>query len=317
MVTHESKAMANKGNPLISIVTPTYNRAGYIEDTILSVLSQSYTHIEYIVIDGGSTDDSLSVLEKYRKQDGRLTYVSEKDEGMYDAINKGYALAKGDMLAYINSDDAYTPEAFMKVIEYFQGHPEIDVVYGDTLVIEGDVRDVHVNLYMPYPENWLKAGGIIAQPTVFMRRQCWDKVGNLGKDVKYLGDCEYWLRLINHGCRFGKINEVLAVELDHAETLRSTMEKEIEDEKRYLRKKYWPEFPANGIIRKIVLFTRRALTPLLHLFLILKINMGLSKGSWGNFVANYKPRANIYFYILNKIFKSNHTVWTVRMPIRR
>jgi len=306
--------MTNNYNPLISVITPTYNRADYIENTILSVVEQSYKSIEYIIMDGASEDNTVEILEKYKTHDERIYYESEKDEGMYEAINKGFNLAKGDILAYINSDDSYTPEVFKVVVKYFETHPEVDVVYGDTLVIEGDISKIHINLYMSHPENWLRAGGLIAQPTVFMRRHCWDKAGSLGKDVRFLGDCEYWLRLINHGFSFGKINEVLAVELDHGDMLRSTMKEEIDNEKQFLKVKYWPEFPGNGIVRKMILFSRRVYTPLLHLFLILKINMGLSNGAWGNFIVNYQPKANIVNYVLNKIFKSKFTVWAVKVP---
>ncbi len=300
--------------PLISIVTPTYNRAGYIENTIMSVVSQSYKNIEYIVMDGCSSDNTIEILEKYKALDDRIYYVSEKDAGMYDAINKGFTNAKGDIFAYINSDDMYTPEALNTVFLYFDSHPDIDVVYGDTLVLEGDVNKVHINLYMPKPKSWLRAGGLIAQPTVFFRRHCWDKISNLGKDVKYLGDCEYWLRLINQDYRFGKINEVLAVELDHDGMLRSTMEKEILCEKLLLQIKYWPEYPASGVVRKMILFSRKLFTPLLYLHLILKINLHLKDGSWSNFVTNYQPKANIFYYVLNKLFKTNFTVWSVKMP---
>ena len=309
--------MTNGNDPLISIITPTYNREEFIENTILSVVGQNYRCIEYIIIDGNSDDNTVELLDRYKSQDSRISYVSESDNGMYDAINKGFTLATGEILAYINSDDMYAPEVFKMVVDYFQKHPEVDVVYGDTLVLEGSIKDIHMNLYMPNPELWLRAGGIITQPTVFMRRHCWDKVGHLGQDVKYLGDCEYWLRLINNGFRFGKINEVLAVELDHGDMLRNTMQEEIENEKRYLKTKYWPEFPVNRLIREVVLFSRRVFTPLLHMVLILKINMRLCNGSWGNFIVNYQPKANLVYYLLNKIFKSNYTVWTVTTPVKK
>ncbi len=296
--------------PLISIVTPTYNRADYIEDTIQSVVNQSYSNIEYIVMDGGSTDNTTEILDKYKNSDERIRYASEKDEGMYDAINKGFSVAKGDILAYINSDDLYTPEVFRTVIDYFNRHSEIDVVYGDTLVIEKN-KGMHINIYMPYPEIWLRAGGIIAQPTVFMRRQCWDKVGRLRNDVKYLGDCEYWLRLMQNGFHLGKINEVLAIEVNHGETLRNTMQKEIAGEKRFLQEKYWVDLPWKENIRWLVLCSRKILTPFWYVYFILKINMKTNKGSWGKFICHYKPEASLGRYLMNKIFKSNLDVWAI------
>lgn len=303
--------MTDEANPLISIVTPTYNRADYIEDTILSVLSQSYKHIEYIVMDGGSADNTVGVLEEYRRRDERLTYASEKDDGMYDAINKGFARATGDILAYINSDDLYTPGAFETVIAYFGKHPDVDVVYGDTLVANCETGKAHVNLYMPHPETWLRAGGIIAQPTVFMRRRCWDSAGGFRREVKYLGDCEYWLRLVDCGYRFGKINEVIAIELNHGDTLRSTMANEIENEKRLLRQRYWPDMPLREAARSGVMLSRKMFTPLLYIYLILKINWRMGSGAWGKFIENYKPKASLKGYLMNKLLRTNLDVWVV------
>lgn len=307
----EREVMTDEASPLISIVTPTYNRAGYIEDTVLSVLSQSYKHIEYIVMDGGSTDNTVGVLEEYRKRDGRLTYASEKDYGMYDAINKGFDRATGDILAYINSDDLYTPGALEAVVAHFTAHPEVDVVYGDTLVANSETGTAHVNLYMSCPETWLKAGGIIAQPTVFIRRRCRDRVGKIRREVKYLGDCEYWLRLAEAGFRFGKINEILAVELNHGDTLRNTMADEIENEKKFLRQRYWPDMPLQETVRSIVLLFRKIITPFLYVRLMLKINWGVSSGAWGGFIRNYKPRVSLSGYLMNKLLRTNLPVWDV------
>lgn len=303
--------MTDETSPLLSIVTPTYNRAGYIEDTILSVLGQSYKHIEYIVMDGGSTDDTINVLEKYRKRDGRLTYASGKDDGMYDAINKGLAGATGDILAYINSDDLYTPGVLEAVVAYFGKHPDVDVVYGDTLVANCETGKVHVNLYMSHPESWLRAGGIIAQPTVFMRRRCWENAGGFRREVKYLGDCEYWLRLVDRGYRFGKINEVIAIELNHGDTLRSTMANEIENEKRLLRQRYWPDMPLREVARSSVILFRKMFTPLLYIYLILKINWRMGSGAWGKFIRNYKPKASLKGYLMNKLLRTKLDVWAV------
>lgn len=303
--------MDQHANPLVSIVTPTYNRANYIEDTILSVLTQSYRHVEYIVMDGRSTDNTVALLEEYRRQDPRLSYVSEKDNGMYDAINKGFERARGEILAYINSDDLYTPGVFDIVVDYFRAHPEVDVVYGDTLVANTVTGKAHINLYMSHPETWLKAGGIIAQPTVFMRRRCWDGVGGFRREVKYLGDCEYWLRLVNNGHRFGKIDEVMAIELNHGETLRNTMAGEIENEKRFLRQRYWPARPLGEAARVWVLLYRQVFTPLLYVRFILKANRRGGRGAWANFIRHYRPKASLYEYLMNKLLRTDFEIWAV------
>lgn len=115
--------------PLVSIVTPSYNQAQYLEDTIQSVLTQDYPRIEYIVIDGGSTDGSLEIIKKYAD---RISYwVSEKDKGQTDALNKGFAASHGSILAWLNSDDTYRPGAIRAAVEYLSRHPQVGMVYGD------------------------------------------------------------------------------------------------------------------------------------------------------------------------------------------
>jgi glycosyltransferase involved in cell wall biosynthesis len=120
--------------PRVSIVTPSYNQARFLEATICSVLEQEYSPIEYIVIDGGSTDGSLEIIRKYAS---RLAYwISEPDRGQTEAINKGFARANGDIYAWLNSDDTYEPEAVAKAVEFLQIHPDVGMVYGDANFID-------------------------------------------------------------------------------------------------------------------------------------------------------------------------------------
>ena len=124
---------------LVSIITPSYNQDGYIENTIQSVLAQDYPQIEYRIIDGGSTDSTVEVIKKY---ENRLAgWVSEKDHGQTDAINKGFGQAQGDILAWINSDDTYEPGAVRAAVTYLQEHPDVGMVYADCNYINeaGDV----------------------------------------------------------------------------------------------------------------------------------------------------------------------------------
>lgn len=130
-LTLDEVVILNKGSswPRISIVTPSYNQAEFLERTIFSVLNQNYPKLEYIIIDGGSTDGSVEIIKKYDKY---LTFwVSEKDNGQADAIRKGFARATGEILAWINSDDTYLPGTFLKVAKAFIKNPKVDLIFGN------------------------------------------------------------------------------------------------------------------------------------------------------------------------------------------
>ena len=121
--------------PLCSIITPSYNQGEYIEETIQSVLSIDYPNIEYWVIDGGSSDDTVSILSKY-ESDPRFNWLSELDRGQSDAINKGFVRCRGDIWTWINSDDLLLPYSVLEAVEFFKSHPAIDIMYGDLEFIE-------------------------------------------------------------------------------------------------------------------------------------------------------------------------------------
>jgi len=182
----------NGNPPLVSIVTPSFNKGQYIEETIRSVLSQDYPAIEYIVIDGGSTDGTLSILEKYR---GKITWVSEPDKGQSDAINKGWRQAKGEIIAYLNADDTYTPGAVRTAVGYLLTHPDTGMVYGD-----GILTDEHGKILSTY-----KAGNFslrelvycrdnILQPAVFLRRTVYDRIGGIDETLHLAMDLDFWIR---------------------------------------------------------------------------------------------------------------------------
>lgn len=181
-------------HPLVTIVTPCYNSAQFIEDTIQSVLAQTYPNIEYIVMDGGSTDGTQAIAERYAD---RLTLISERDRGQTHAINKGWQRAKGDILAWLNADDLYYPDTVEKAVSYLTAHPETGWVYG-----KPDILDIH-GTPMPYrapalPWDYNKLltyGCYITQPTVFMRREVYEKCGDLDETLHYGMDYEYWLRI--------------------------------------------------------------------------------------------------------------------------
>jgi glycosyltransferase involved in cell wall biosynthesis len=179
---------------LISIVTPSYNQARYIEATIQSVLSQDYPQIEYLIVDGGSTDETASIIKKY---EGQLTWwTSEKDNGQTDAINKGFARAQGDILAWINSDDTYEPGAVTAAAQYLQDHPNVGMVYGDCNYIDslGNV----IGKFKASQTNYrlLRQGYThIPQQTMFFREDLWKQVGPLDPSFYFAMDYDLWTRI--------------------------------------------------------------------------------------------------------------------------
>ena len=180
--------------PKISIVTPSYNQGQFLEETIRGVKNQGYTNFEHIVIDGGSTDNTLETLKKYP----HLTWVSEPDRGQTHAINKGLHRATGDILAYINSDDTYLPGAFHTVVAFFQRNPEFDMVYGDYNVIDatGHILKRARQIDFDYGMGCcIGFGIIISQPAAFWRRKVLENVGFLNEQFDYAMDAEYWFRI--------------------------------------------------------------------------------------------------------------------------
>ena len=186
--------MADLTLPLVSIITPSYKQARYLESTIRSVLDQDYPHIEYIVIDGGSTDGSVEILRRYSE---RLAgWVSEKDRGQTDAINKGFARARGEILAWLNSDDTYEPHAIREAVKFLQERPEVGLVYGDANFIDenGGVIGRFPAAQTDYRR--LRQGYVhIPQQAAFWRADLWRKVAPLDPSFYFAMDYDLWVRL--------------------------------------------------------------------------------------------------------------------------
>ena len=183
--------------PLVSIITPSFNQAEYIEQTLLSVLQQDYAPIEYIVIDGCSTDGSIGVIEKYSD---RLAYwVSEPDQGQVDAINKGLRRATGEIVAWINSDDMYVAGAIRLAVAALQAHPEVGMVYGDGIMVDGNNNLLDLHTYRTYDVLDLLCFDVLLQPTVFMRHEVLDKVGLLSDQYHMVLDHDLWIRIASEG----------------------------------------------------------------------------------------------------------------------
>lgn len=183
--------------PLVSIVTPSYNQAEFLEETILSVLNQDYPNLEYIIMDGGSTDGSVDIIKKYAS---RLRYwVSGQDKGQSDAINKGWDMSGGKIIAYLNSDDTYAPGAIKQAVEIFLKHPQVHLVYGDMNFIDGDSNvfrkfeapefNIHTFIGDAYHTCYIR------QPTTFFRRVVLDEIGMLDINMHYAFDYDFFIRI--------------------------------------------------------------------------------------------------------------------------
>ena len=178
----------------ITVVTPSYNQAAFLEQTIRSVLDQDCENLEYILVDGGSTDGSLEIIRRY--SDRLAWWVSEPDRGQTDAINKGFARATGDVLAWLNSDDTYESGALREAVDFLDRHPEVGLVYGDANYIDGEGRVIgRFNARQTDTERLMRGAVYIPQQAAFFRRRLWEQVGPLDPDFYFAMDYDLWVRL--------------------------------------------------------------------------------------------------------------------------
>ncbi len=179
--------------PLVSIITPSFNQARYLEYTLRSVLEQDYPNLEYLVVDGASTDGSQDIIRKYEH---RLAWwVSEQDNGQAQAINKGLQRAKGEYIAWLNSDDMYARGALRKAVSALQADPTLGMVFSNVFSVDAENEIFNTMRYANYQLADLMAFNIIGQPGVFMRRAVLEKAGHLDADYHYLLDHQLWLRI--------------------------------------------------------------------------------------------------------------------------
>ena len=180
--------------PLVSIVTPTFNQADFLRDTLDSVLAQDYPNIEYLVIDDGSTDATPEILAEYA---GRVEWESQTNVGQTPTINKGWERSRGDIITWLNSDDTFLPGAVSTAVNYLQEHPDVDIVFGDSLFTAADGSPIERSKSLAefsYREFVAKCHNPIPQPSAFIRRSVMDDVGLLDPSYYYFMDWDFWLR---------------------------------------------------------------------------------------------------------------------------
>jgi len=197
-------------NNSVSIITSVFNNVSTIENCILSVQKQNFEHLEHIIVDAGSTDGTLEIIKKYSDQQ-KLIYISEKDNGLYDGLNKGFKLAQGRIVAWLDSDNYYSPKIVDEVYSIFEKNNNIDVVYGNVTTVKNGkkVKDFIVRSDI----NFKKAlknntGAIPVQPGVFFKKDLFEKVNGFNTTYKIAGDYDFWLKVLKTNPNLYYLNEI-------------------------------------------------------------------------------------------------------------
>jgi glycosyltransferase involved in cell wall biosynthesis len=235
--------MSDSELPLVSIVTPAYNQAAFLPETIETVLTQDYPRVEHIVIDDGSTDNTREILSSYS---GKLIWESQPNQGQTPTINKGWQRSTGDIITWLNSDDTYLPGAISKAVEYLQQHPDVDIVYGDTLLTQADGTPIERMKASEFSYRAMVANchNPIPQPSAFIRRKVMEDVGLLDPHYYYFMDWDFWLRAgIHHS--FAYFPELLSTYRLHEDSKTVAQAVKAAPELEYMYRKFFatPDLP--------------------------------------------------------------------------
>jgi glycosyltransferase involved in cell wall biosynthesis len=247
----------NKHYPKITIITPSFNQVEYLERTILSVLNQNYPHLEYIIIDGGSTDGSVEIIQKYSSQ---LTYcVSEKDSGQAHAINKGLKMATGDWVAWQNSDDTFCPGVFNSLLAGIKNSNDVDLIIGNMNLINKSDEILRELIYVkPTYQSILAEGMVLTNQAAFWRRKLHSEIGYLDESLHYGFDFEWFLRVLKHS-KAKHVNQTWGNLRLHAETKTAQFQEKFDEEYRQIR-----EGHENSALTKKYFLIRRLLLTILQ-----------------------------------------------------
>jgi len=231
---------------LVSIITPTLNQAQFLGKNILSIKNQDYLFIEHIIVDGGSTDNTLEIIKKYERA-YNLRWISEKDEGCADAMNKGFKMAKGDIFCWLDADDTYLPGRIRKVVEVFQKHPEIDIVFGDILIADQNDKIIGYTKHTNFDFEMLVYIGMnLSTQATFWRQTLFDKLKGFNKKYLRCADYDFFLKAATSGARFYHLRDFLGIYRHHSQQLSRSVElcrfEVNEISQRYINKNLSPQF---------------------------------------------------------------------------
>lgn len=286
--------------PLVSIVTPTLNRAHFLEATLASVRDQTYPHVEHIVVDGGSTDGSIALLGRLETQYD-LRWVSRPDSGMYAAINRGLKMARGEILAYLNSDDLYLPWTVARVVERFIALGcRSGFLFGDAVNVDADNR-ARLLLQPPFDLGYVRRTGFLTQPAVFWTRDVYEGEGGFDERLRFVADCEFWMRA-GERWPFIRVDDVLAVERDHDETHRSVNSRALRDELASVRLAYRPSGLRGAALRwrdRVWAYLWRRI--LLVQFVAACARSTQGSGSWTCAIDGLRPRVRWSWLVLSLV----------------
>ena len=242
--------------PRVSIITPSLNSGRFIADCLASVAAQSYPDIEHIVVDGESTDETASVLARHARPGLRV--IVRKDRSMYEAINAGLDVASGEVVACLNADDLYFPDAVRLVVDALDANPSVDILFGDQLSLF-TTRESFKLGYHP-AENvdpWGRVLVYISQPSVFLRKRVFERVGGFDAELRAAADFDYWIRAFRAGAVFKKLRRIVVLVRMHGENLSLT--DAWQREHRELKDRYLGMGLARGFWERRRLLRRRIL----------------------------------------------------------
>ncbi|MBU1566594.1 MAG: glycosyltransferase [Proteobacteria bacterium] len=238
--------------PKVTIVTPSFNQGHFIEDTLLSIKGQDYPHIEHIIIDGGSTDNSLEVIKEYENT-YNMRWISEPDNGQADAINKGFNIVDGQICGWLNSDDVYFSSSTISyVVQKFMSHKSASVIFGDDILIDRNKQFLFKRTMGEFDYKKMLIANRISQPATFFLKEV---IVNhlLDEKFNYAMDYEYWLRLYNKGYKFKYVDKILACNRIHCQRKMLVGKIEADKEVRVIQSNFSNLNESSyGIIKKLV-----------------------------------------------------------------